>query len=87
MAVHSVKWTSSRESRETREAGQRKVVHSSCQVNIIYLLFNTYIHNNFIYQFSLEILTNMFLDWIQLNFLLTDFVVVNLKLICYYYYY
>ncbi|VVC32561.1 WW domain [Cinara cedri] len=33
MSVHSVKWTSSRESRETRESGPRKVVHSSCQSN------------------------------------------------------
>jgi hypothetical protein len=34
MVVHSVKWSNSRDSRDSRESGQRKVVHSSCQVNI-----------------------------------------------------
>jgi len=31
MVVHSVKWSNSRDSRDSRESGQRKVVHSSCQ--------------------------------------------------------
>lgn len=34
MVVHSVKWSNSRDSRDSRESGQRKVAHSSCQVNI-----------------------------------------------------
>lgn len=34
MVVHSVKWSSSRDSRDSRESGQRKVVHSSCQVKM-----------------------------------------------------
>lgn len=41
MVVHSVKWSNSRDSRDSRESGQRKVVHSSCQVlNDLKLLFN-----------------------------------------------
>lgn len=43
MVVHSVKWSNSRDSRDSRESGQRKVVHSSCQVNIISSLFIIYI--------------------------------------------
>lgn len=43
MVVHSVKWSNSRDSRDSRESGQRKVVHSSCQVNIILSSFVIYI--------------------------------------------
>lgn len=45
MVVHSVKWSNSRDSRDSRESGQRKVVHSSCQVNFKLSSINLHFYN------------------------------------------